>query len=409
MTDLPPGWAATTLGEVTEIVGGSTPKTTVDEFWGGEIPWITPDDLSRHKSKTIAAGRRFLTQQGSDSTSTRLVPTGSVLFTSRAPIGYVAIASRPVCTNQGFKSVVPPDGIASDYLYWYLRHFTPMIQDMGSGTTFKEVSKKRMAEVSILLPPLAEQERIVAAIEDHFSHLDAAGSSLHRAQRNLDRLRRAHVDDLLGSLDCEWTTLGDIAEIKGGVTKDSKKQDDPDMVEVPYLRVANVQRGHLVLDEVTRIKVPPKKAKDLELLPNDILFNEGGDRDKLGRGWIWEGQVPGCIHQNHVFRARLKVDDVDPRFISTHGNTWGQRWFEKNGKQTTNLASINLTTLKSFPVPSPRPRGPGRADGATGRRPRSRRTPRGGPRRRPPESRTAPESGPRRRLLRPARATGPSR
>ena len=85
----------------------------------------------------------------------------------------------------------------------------------------------------------------------------------------------------------------------------------------------------------------------------DILFNEGGDRDKLGRGWVWEGQVESCIHQNHVFRARLTNEAFDPYFVSMHGNTWGQQWFETHGKQTTNLASLNLTTLKSFPVPSP--------------------------------------------------------
>ncbi len=89
------------------------------------------------------------------------------------------------------------------------------------------------------------------------------------------------------------------------------------------------------------------------LQTGDILFNEGGDRDKLGRGWVWEGQIENCIHQNHVFRARLANGDFDPYFISMHANTWGQRWFEAHGKQTTNLASLSLTTLKSFPVPAP--------------------------------------------------------
>lgn len=87
--------------------------------------------------------------------------------------------------------------------------------------------------------------------------------------------------------------------------------------------------------------------------PGDILLNEGGDRDKLGRGWIWEGQIEDCIHQNHVFRARLTSDEFDPKFVSMHANTWGRTWFERHGKQTTNLASINLTVLKQFPVPAP--------------------------------------------------------
>jgi len=121
---------------------------------------------------------------------------------------------------------------------------------------------------------------------------------------------------------------------------------------VPYLRVANVQRGYLDLREVTTIRVSPQKAAALKLEPGDVLFNEGGDRDKLGRGWVWSGEIENCIHQNHVFRARLN-GDFDPRFVSWHGNTFGRTWFEQHGRQTTNLASLNLTTLKSFPVPLP--------------------------------------------------------
>lgn len=149
-----------------------------------------------------------------------------------------------------------------------------------------------------------------------------------------------------------WVTLGAMAEVVGGVTKDVKRQGDPSFVARPYLRVANVQRGYIDLGSVTSIRLSPAKAAQLELRPGDVLFNEGGDRDKLGRGWVWEGQIQGCIHQNHVFRARL-VEGIEPKFVSFWGNTFGKAWFEGRGKQTTNLASLNLTTLKSFPIPVP--------------------------------------------------------
>lgn len=149
----------------------------------------------------------------------------------------------------------------------------------------------------------------------------------------------------------KWVRLDEIADVVGGLTKDIKKQSDPNFVEVPYLRVANVQRGYLDLQKLSTIRVSEKTLDKLRLEPGDILFNEGGDRDKLGRGWIWEGQVADCIHQNHVFRARLRSQDYDPKFISMHGNTFGRTWFEKMGKQTTNLASLSLKTIKSFPVP----------------------------------------------------------
>jgi type I restriction enzyme S subunit len=148
----------------------------------------------------------------------------------------------------------------------------------------------------------------------------------------------------------QWAELGTVAEVVGGVTKDVKREDDPSALETPYLRVANVQRGFLDLETVSTIRVTADKVAQLELRPGDVLFNEGGDRDKLGRGWVWEGQIAGCIHQNHVFRARL-VDGIEPKLVSMWGNTFGRKWFEAHGKQTTNLASLNLKTLRSFPVP----------------------------------------------------------
>ena len=130
-----------------------------------------------------------------------------------------------------------------------------------------------------------------------------------------------------------------------------KKRQDPTARSVPYLRVANVQRGYLDLAEVKLIEAAAADIAELRLVPGDVLFNEGGDRDKLGRGWIWEGQLPECIHQNHVFRARLHSEELSGKLISWWGNTFGKDYFLREGKQTTNLASINRTKLAAFPVP----------------------------------------------------------
>jgi restriction endonuclease S subunit len=150
-----------------------------------------------------------------------------------------------------------------------------------------------------------------------------------------------------------WSTLGQIADVVGGVTKDSKRETRSDLVEVPYLRVANVQRGRIDLSQVSTIRVPAQKAAQLELMPGDVLLNEGGDRDKLGRGWVWRGEIPGCIHQNHVFRARVKNDVLDPKLLAWYANEVAHKWFEANGKQSVNLASISLTKIRTFPVPIP--------------------------------------------------------
>jgi type I restriction enzyme S subunit len=148
-----------------------------------------------------------------------------------------------------------------------------------------------------------------------------------------------------------WASLDMLGEIASGVAKGTKRDADTAVREVPYLRVANVQRGYLDLSEVKTILATERDIDELTLVDGDVLFNEGGDRDKLGRGWVWREEVKNCIHQNHVFRMRLCLPELQPELLSHHGNSFGKLWFQNAGKQTTNLASINMTMLRAFPVP----------------------------------------------------------
>jgi len=148
-----------------------------------------------------------------------------------------------------------------------------------------------------------------------------------------------------------WTTLDQLAVVQGGIQKGKARDRGEVLRQVPYLRVANVQRGQLDLNEVKTIGATEDEIRQLRLQVGDILFNEGGDRDKLGRGWVWNGEIGECIHQNHVFRARLTNRDVLPKYISWYANSTGQRYFFDEGKQTTNLASLNSTKLRQLPIP----------------------------------------------------------
>ena len=152
-----------------------------------------------------------------------------------------------------------------------------------------------------------------------------------------------------------WATLADLAEVAGGLAKGKKRNSKARLRSVPYLRVANVQRGHIDLTEVKSIEATDQEVQELRLQPGDVLLNEGGDRDKLGRGWVWKGQLPECIHQNHVFRARVRAGAILPELLSHYANSEGQRYFTAQGKQTTNLASISLGKLRGLPVPVPPP------------------------------------------------------
>ena len=152
-----------------------------------------------------------------------------------------------------------------------------------------------------------------------------------------------------------WAMLDALVEIKGGITKDQNRKHIAPTRSVPYLRVANVQRGYIDLTEVKEIVTTEDEIQELALKTGDILFNEGGDRDKLGRGWVWSAELPECIHQNHVFRARPYVAALNPKLVSWYANTFGQKFFFDEGKHTTNLASISMTKLKGLPVPIPPP------------------------------------------------------
>src|SRR5439155_4356002 len=158
---IPPHWKWKKMGDVATIVGGSTPPTDHDEYFGGEIPWITPADLSKYTAKTISRGTRNITQAGLDNSGARLLPAGTVLFSSRAPIGYVAIAANPVATNQGFKSFILRDEVTPEFVYYYLQRARDLARSLASGTTFLEISGKKAAQIPIPVPPPDEQERIV--------------------------------------------------------------------------------------------------------------------------------------------------------------------------------------------------------------------------------------------------------
>ena len=211
---LPPGWVWTTMGDIANVVGGGTPKTKVPtNYEGGTIPWLTPADLSGYTAKYVGHGARYITQKGLDSSSAKMMPTGTVLFTSRAPIGYVAIASNPICTNQGFKSFVLRDGILPEYVYWWLKGSKELAESMASGTTFLELSGAKAKQLPIPIAPLDQQKRIVAEIEKQFSRLDEAVANLKRVKANLKRYKAAVLKAAVeGKLTEEWRKAHPDAE-----------------------------------------------------------------------------------------------------------------------------------------------------------------------------------------------------
>ena len=175
-------WIECTLNKLGEIVGGATPSTKCEDYYGGSIPWITPKDLSSFKGRYITSGERNITEKGLASCSAQMMPKDAVLFTSRAPIGYVAIASQSVCTNQGFKSIVVNEKADPLFVYYLLKNNKDAIEAMGSGTTFKEVSGKTMRAVKVRIPLDVSYQKRIAAV------LDSLDTKIENNERINDNL-----------------------------------------------------------------------------------------------------------------------------------------------------------------------------------------------------------------------------
>jgi type I restriction enzyme S subunit len=224
----------------------------------------------------------------------------------------------------------------------------------------------------VALPSLPEQQRIAAYLDASCAAIDAAVVAKRRQLETLDALRKAIIqravtrgiseDVPLESTGNVWmeqipygwklVSLKRIAEIQGGLTLG--KQYEGPLIERPYLRVGNVQDGHLDLADVSVIELPASVAKGVELRPGDVLMTEGGDLDKLGRGYVWNGEIPGCLHQNHIFAVRCFLHKLKPMFLAyLTAARYGRDYFEATGKKTTNLACTNATKVGEFPIPLP--------------------------------------------------------
>jgi type I restriction enzyme S subunit len=222
------------------------------------------------------------------------------------------------------------------------------------------------------VPPLEEQQRIAAYLDASCAVIDAAVAAKRAQIETLDGVRRDIIQKTvtrgleehptlkktgnvwMNELPVTWelVSLKRVSEIQGGLTL-GKVYDGP-LIERPYLRVANVQDGHLALQDVTTIEVPEEVAHRVELRPGDVLMTEGGDLDKLGRETIWNGEILDCLHQNHIFAIRCFKHKLLSAFLAyLTASRYGRDYFEATGKRTTNLASTNSTKVGLFPIPRP--------------------------------------------------------
>lgn len=263
-------WKPYKLGDIAEVVGGGTPSTTKPEYWGEEYPWLTPRDLSNYSQRFISRGERNITELGLKNSSAKLVPEGTVLLTSRAPIGYLVIASNEVCTNQGFKSFIVDEKIASnEFLFYLLKQNVEVLKQLGTGTTFAEISATTIRNLEFPFPDLKTQQLIASIL----SSLDDAIELNQQINKTLEEMAKAIFKEWfvdfnypnatgkfqateIGKIPVGWKVgkLNEVLEIKYG--KDHKHLESG---EIPVYGSGGIMRyADKALYESESILIPRK-------------------------------------------------------------------------------------------------------------------------------------------------------
>lgn len=372
---IPAHWKTSKLRHVARFCGGGTPDRSQPGFWGGEIPWISPKDM---KVEKIAAATERITALGLSESSSNLVPPGSVLIVVRSGILKhtipVAINTVPAAINQDMKALTFPSGeLLPAYVLRWIQGLNTALLRLWSkqGATVESIEHDYLANTHIAIPPLAEQARICSFLDRETSKLDCLIVRQEQLIEHLDKKQQAIVSNAvlrglnsacslqdsgntwIGKIPSNWTVtrLKYVADVRSGATK-GRDLSGQVTITVPYMRVANVQDGYLDLDDVASIEIATDELERFRLEPGDVLMNEGGDNDKLGRGHIWRGEISPCIHQNHVFAVRPFA--VEPEWLNwANAADYARSFFLSRAKQSTNLASISSTSLRELPIPYP--------------------------------------------------------
>lgn len=333
------------LIDVARVVSGGTPKTSTQEFWDGDVLWATPKDLSKLGKVEIASTPRTISQSGLQSCSAEVLPVNSVLFSSRAPIGLIAINSAPMATNQGFKSFVPDASkLDSHYLYRWLEFEREWLQSLGVGATFKEVSKATISRVELPLPPLPEQRRIAAILDK----ADRLRTQRRETLTHLDALTQSIFHDMFGDSDFPVTTVAAVGTVQLGRQRAPKYQTGK--FTTPYMRVANVRLNSLALDDVLSMDFDEKDTSSYMLAYGDILLNEGQSTELVGRPAMWRNEIEGCCFQNTLVRFIADRSIVVPEFaLAVFLKYFHDGEFSKISSKTSNVAHLGAARFARMP------------------------------------------------------------
>jgi type I restriction enzyme S subunit len=399
---IPEKWAWTRLGAITSVVGGGTPRSNDSLFYeNGDIPWIRPVDLSDYDDMYISCGSRSITREGLKNSSARLIPKNSLLFSSRAPIGYVAIAANDVTTSQGFKSFLPTSALVTQFGYWYLKYAKPLAESLASGTTFQEISGSKAALLPIPLPPLPEQQRIAEKLESLLGKIKEARVFLDEVPEILHNFRQTVLAAACsGRLTEEWrdrrsfpkNAKDTVAEIKDRRLKIAESPIQKDKLEDLYsfqkeqislslprtwsvvalnklcesfsygtssksapsgevvvLRMGNLQKGKIDWTDLAYTS-DHEEIDKYRLSAGDVLFNRTNSPELVGKTAIYRGEQP-AIFAGYLIRID-NYKELDSEYLNYCLNTaYAKEYCMKVKSDGVNQSNVNAQKLGKFEIP----------------------------------------------------------
>lgn len=331
------GWIETSLGEIADVVGGGTPSTKIGEYWDGDIVWLTPTEITSQDGKVVSDSIRKITDLGFKNSGAQMLPINSVILTSRASVGFVALSGKELCTNQGFQSLIPKPSVLAKFLMFWIQQNRPEFESRSAGSTFKEISKSNVKSIKLQLPPLPEQKRIVDLISSVDSYIDALQLQLESAKRS----RNAVLHELLTAGGDDWkdVKLSDVTDL---ITDGSHFSPKTTEHGIPYVTVRDIKDGFLDLNNAARIN----EDSYLELekngcrpLPNDILFSKDGTVGKVAL--VLNAEKFVVLSSLAIIRSTNSV--ILPKFLAL---TMSSSEFQRNAIGSKTGLAIKRIVLK---------------------------------------------------------------
>jgi|CXWL01.1.fsa_nt_gi type I restriction enzyme S subunit len=308
------GWQTKTLAEVCEVVNGGTPKTGVKEYWDGDFLWITPAEMGKRENPYASQTERKITDKGLGNSSAKLLPPKSVILSSRAPIGHLVINTEPMATNQGCKGLIPSDSLHYKYLFYYLGSKVEMLNDLGSGATFKELSGSKLKEVPIPIASLPEQQRIVAILDEACAAIAKAKVNAEQNLRNAKELFESYLQSVFENKGEGWEEkiLEELSDKKCTLSYGIVQPGDEYPNGLPIIRPTDLTSRFIKIEGLKRID--PKLAdgyKRTTLIGDELLLCVRGSTGVVS---IATRELNGANVTRGIVPIRFNSEVIDQEF-----------------------------------------------------------------------------------------------